>query len=270
MQSMSYYVHDLNPIIVELGPLALRWYGLMYALGFLFAWWWGNRQAALPHYAQQGWSKERYSDVLFYAFLGVIIGGRVGYALFYQWERLLSDPWYLFSVNQGGMSFHGGFLGVVLVLAIFARKMKLSLLQVGDFIAPLAPIGLGLGRIGNFINGELWGRSTELPWAMIFPAAQDGLPRHPSQLYQAGLEGLLLFALLAWYSAKPRATGRVGALFLIGYGSARFAVEFVREPDRHLGTLALGLSMGQWLSVPMILLGVGIWLYAGRQQGQAV
>lgn len=263
MQASYLSFPDINPIILQLGPLALRWYGLMYLLGFLFAWWWGNRQCQKLHYSALGWSKERFSDVLFYGFLGVIVGGRVGYVLFYQFDRFIADPSYLFSISQGGMSFHGGFLGVVTVLALFARKMQLSLLQVGDFIAPLVPIGLGLGRIGNFINGELWGRVSDVPWAMVFPTG-GALPRHPSQLYQAGLEGLLLFVVLAWYSSKPRASGRVSAVFLVGYGCARFLVEFFREPDRQLGYLTFGLTMGQWLSAPMIIAGIALWFYAPR------
>lgn len=254
----------IDPIIVSIGPFDLRWYGLMYLVGFLFALWWGNRQCKMPHYQAQGWNEKVFSDLLFWGFMGVIVGGRVGYVLFYQFPAFAANPLYLFDISSGGMSFHGGLLGVILVLWIYARKLGLSLLQVGDFIAPIVPVGLGAGRIGNFINGELWGRTTEVPWGMVFANAGP-LARHPSQLYQAALEGLLLFIILAVYSRQPRPVGSIGGLFMIGYGSARFVVEYFREPDAHLGTLALGLSMGQWLSIPMIALGVGLLVHAYRR-----
>ena len=187
--------------------------------------------------------------------------------LFYQWQYFLDNPLYLFDITSGGMSFHGGLLGVIAVLWWFAWRNQRSLLAVGDFIAPLVPIGLGAGRIGNFINGELWGRVTEVPWGMVFPAAGE-LPRHPSQLYQAGLEGLLLFVILALYSRKPRPVGSIGGLFLVGYGCARFVVEYAREPDSHLGLLAFGWSMGQWLSMPMIVIGLGLIVLAYKQQNK--
>lgn len=260
--SADYMVHpNIDPIIVSIGPLDLRWYGLMYLVGFLFAWWWGNRQCRMPHYENQGWTEKRFSDLLFWAFMGVILGGRIGYVLFYQFEYFIQNPLYLFDITSGGMSFHGGMLGVIAVLWIFAAKSKRSLLAVGDFVAPLVPVGLGAGRIGNFINGELWGRVTDVPWAMIFPAAGP-LPRHPSQLYQALLEGLVLFIVLALYSRKPRPVGAIGGLFLIGYGLARFVVEYAREPDSHLGLLTFGWSMGQWLSAPMIVAGAVLMLLA--------
>ncbi|RUO78467.1 prolipoprotein diacylglyceryl transferase [Pseudidiomarina taiwanensis] len=247
----------IDPIIFSLGPFDIRWYGLMYLVGLAFAYWWGKRQCQMPHYKAQGWSQEKFSDLLFYGFLGVVIGGRVGYVLFYQWQRFLADPLYLFDFTSGGMSFHGGLLGVILVLWLHAKRNQMSLLQVGDFIAPLAPVGLAAGRIGNFINGELWGRPTDVPWGMVFEYGGP-LARHPSQLYQAALEGILLFIVLAIYSRKPRPVGTIGGVFMIGYGLARFVVEYFREPDAHLGPLALGLSMGQWLSLPMIAL--GLWL----------
>jgi len=253
----------IDPIIVSVGPLDLRWYGLMYLVGFLFAWWWGNRQCRMSHYAAQGWTEQRFSDLLFWAFMGVIIGGRVGYVIFYQWAYFVDNPLYLFDITSGGMSFHGGLLGVITVLWIFAKRNGHSLLAVGDFVAPLVPVGLGAGRIGNFINGELWGRVSDVPWAMVFRGAGD-LPRHPSQLYQAALEGLLLFVVLALFSRKPRPTGAIGGLFLVGYGLARFVVEYAREPDEHLGYLAFGWSMGQWLSAPMVLAGIGLMIYAYR------
>jgi phosphatidylglycerol:prolipoprotein diacylglycerol transferase len=203
--------------------------------------------------------------VLFYGVLGVVLGGRLGYVLFYKLEDYLADPLAILRVWEGGMSFHGGFLGVIVAMLLFARRRGISWLAVTDFIAPLVPLGLAAGRIGNFINGELWGRPTDLPWAMVFPQV-DSLPRHPSQLYQFALEGVALFVILWLYARRPRPTGAVSALFLIGYGSFRFLAEFAREPDAFLGPLALGLSMGQWLSLPMVI--AGVWLLrrtSGRQ-----
>ena len=199
------------------------------------------------------------SDLVFFIVLGVLLGGRVGYVLFYDFGDFLADPISLFKVWQGGMSFHGGLIGVILAMALFARRRNTTFFKVADFVAPLVPIGLGAGRIGNFINGELWGRPTDLPWGMVFRGAGE-LPRHPSQLYQFALEGVLLFVLLWWYASRPRARGAVSAMFLVGYGLFRFVAEFAREPDDFLGLLALNLSMGQWLSLPMIL--GGILLYA--------
>ncbi|WP_258239918.1 prolipoprotein diacylglyceryl transferase [Pseudidiomarina homiensis] len=260
---------SIDPVIFSIGPLALRWYGLMYLLGLAFAYFWGKRQTQMPHYAHQGWTEKRFSDLLFWSFMGVILGGRIGYVLFYQFDYFISNPLYLFDMSSGGMSFHGGLLGVVTVLAIFAWRTQLRFLQIGDFVAPLVPMGLGFGRIGNFINGELWGRTTDVPWAMIFPAAGAD-PRHPSQLYQAALEGLLLFVILALFSRKPRPMGAISGLFLIGYGAARFFIEYFREPDAHLGLLYFGWSMGQWLSAPMIVLGVVmmVWAYRVHQAPQ--
>ena len=249
---------NIDPVLLELGPLKLRWYGLMYLFGFMAAMWLANRKA---DQANSGWTREQVSDLLFFGFLGVILGGRIGYVLFYQTARFLDDPLYLIQIWSGGMSFHGGLLGVIFAILWFARKNQKRFLDVGDFVAPLIPMGLGLGRLGNFINGELWGRVTDLPWAMIFPAAEaGGLPRHPSQLYEFALEGVLLFILLQWYSRKPRKPGAVGGLFLVGYGVARFSVEFVRQPDGHLGLLEAGMSMGQWLSAPMVLIGLFLML----------
>ncbi|RUO62545.1 prolipoprotein diacylglyceryl transferase [Pseudidiomarina insulisalsae] len=255
---------SIDPVIFSIGPLALRWYGLMYLLGLGFAYLWGKRQCEMPHYAKLGWTDKRFSDLLFWSFVGgVIVGGRLGYVLFYQFDYFLANPLYLFDMSTGGMSFHGGLLGVVIVLAIFAKVTNIHLLRVGDFIAPLVPMGLFFGRIGNFINGELWGRVTDVPWAMIFPAAGPE-PRHPSQLYQAALEGLLLFIILAIYSRKPRPMGAVSGLFLVGYGTARFIIENFREPDEHLGLLYFGWSMGQWLSAPMIVVGALMMVWAYR------
>lgn len=245
---------NIDPVLLELGPLKVRWYGLMYLIGFMAAMWLANRKADQP---QSGWTREQVSDLLFFGFLGVILGGRIGYVLFYQTARFIDDPLYLFQIWTGGMSFHGGLLGVIVAIAWFARKNKKTFFAVGDFVAPLIPLGLGLGRLGNFINGELWGRAADVPWAMVFPAYDaGGIPRHPSQLYEFALEGVLLFFIIQWYARKPRTPGAVGGLFLVGYGAARFTVEFFREPDGHLGLLSAGMSMGQWLSTPMILIGL--------------
>jgi phosphatidylglycerol:prolipoprotein diacylglycerol transferase len=246
---------QFDPIAIHLGPFGIHWYGLMYLIGFLSLLWLGKWR--IRHQPQCGFSTRDMDDILFYGALGVILGGRLGYILFYQPGYYLQHPLEILFVWQGGMSFHGGFLGVLAAMALFARKTGKQWLAIMDFVAPLVPLGLGAGRLGNFINGELWGRPTDLPWGMVFPQVDD-LARHPSQLYQFGLEGVLLFAWLWWYSSRPRPAGAVSALFLIGYGASRFAAEFAREPDSFLGPLALNLSMGQWLSLPMVL--AGIWL----------
>lgn len=265
IQQQAWVLPQIDPVIVSLGPVDIRWYGLMYLLGLAFAFWYGNRQVK----RDPNWTSEQFSDLLFWCFLGVVIGGRVGYVLFYQFPRFIENPLYLFDITSGGMSFHGGLLGVIAAIIIFARVKAKAILAVGDFIAPLVPVGLGLGRIGNFINGELWGRPADVPWAMVFPSGGP-VARHPSQLYEAGLEGLLLFFVLWLFTRKPRPIGAVGGLFLIGYGAARFTVEFFREPDEHLGLLSLGMSMGQWLTVPMILVGVVLMVlaYQGRFQSK--
>mgnify|MGYP000327229858 CR=1 FL=1 len=242
---------QIDPVIFSIGPVALRWYGLMYLLGFMGAMMLGNARADRPN---SGWTRDQVSDLLFYGFLGVIIGGRMGYVLFYHFDYFLADPLYLFKVWEGGMSFHGGLLGVITALFIFARTTNKKLLELGDFVAPLVPLGLGFGRIGNFINGELWGRTTDVPWAMVFPNGGP-LARHPSQLYQAALEGFCLFLVLYLFSRKPRPLGMVSGVFLLGYGVCRFIIEFFREPDAHLGLLTLNLSMGQLLTIPMLLAG---------------
>ena len=247
---------DFDPVAFSVGPLAVRWYGLMYLLGFGFAWWLGLRRigrGAAPI------DRRQFDDLIFYAVLGVILGGRLGYVLFYKPGYYASHPLEIPAVWQGGMSFHGGLLGVIAAMGLAARKHKLDFLRLMDFIAPLCPLGIAAGRMGNFINGELWGRPTDLPWGMLFRNA-GGVPRHPSQLYEFALEGLTLFALLWWFSSKPRQRGEVSALFLIGYGCLRFLAEFAREPDSFLGILALGMTMGQWLCVPMIA--GGVWLFA--------
>lgn len=253
---------QFDPIAIHLGPLGIHWYGLMYLAGFLAFLWLGKWR--VKHGPQVGWQESDIDDILFYGALGVILGGRLGYALFYQPGYFISHPLEILALWQGGMSFHGGFLGVLIAMAWFARKTGKRWLSIMDFVAPMVPIGLGAGRMGNFINGELWGRTTDVPWGMVFPKV-DNLARHPSQLYEFGLEGVALFCLLWWYSSKPRSVGAVSALFLIGYGSFRFLVEFTREPDSFLGPLALGMSMGQWLSLPMVLVGIWMLITSGKK-----
>lgn len=251
----------IDPIAVQIGPLAIHWYGLMYVTGFVAFMLLGRWQ--IMHRKWHGWTLEMLDDALFYGALGVVLGGRLGYVLFYQADYFLSHPAEIFAVWQGGMSFHGGFLGVLVAMWLLTRKYPLQWLKVTDFIAPLVPIGLGAGRMGNFINGELWGRATDADYGMVFPNV-DQLPRHPSQLYEFALEGVTLFLLLWWFSRKPRNVGTISALFLMAYGTFRFMVEYTREPDDFLGLLSLGLSMGQWLSLPMVL--VGVWmLYQASQ-----
>ena len=256
-----------DPVAVRIGPLAVHWYGLMYLVGFALFVWLGRRRLQHEPYRSLGWQPRDVEDMLFWGVLGVILGGRLGYVLFYKPLDYLANPLQIFAVWQGGMSFHGGLLGVLIALALWARRRGRPWLQVMDFIAPCVPTGLAAGRIGNFINGELWGRvaSPDLPWAMVFPGAGP-LPRHPSQLYQAALEGVLLFVLLWFYARQPRRLGEVSAAFLTGYGLLRFAAEYFREPDAHLGLLSLGLSMGQWLSLPMVAAGVALWLWARRHR----
>jgi len=249
---------NIDPIIFEVGPIALRWYGLMYLIGFAAAYFLAAKR--LP---RTPWSKEELSDLLFYCFIGVIVGGRFGYVMFYNFSLFLENPIYLFKIWEGGMSFHGGCIGVISAAFIYAKMKQWSFLAVGDFISPLVPIGLAAGRIGNFINGELWGRETSVWWAFVFPGADN--PRHPSQLYQFALEGMALFAILWLYSAKPRPVGSVGGLFLLGYGIFRFFVEFFREPDAHLGLYDIGLSQGQLLCIPMMLAGLGLIIYANKK-----
>ncbi|MGM9453058.1 prolipoprotein diacylglyceryl transferase [Legionella bozemanae] len=246
----------INPVAFSIGPLQVHWYGLMYLIGFVSGWLLGHWRA--KHY-RLDWTSEQISDLIFYAALGVIIGGRVGYMLFYNFPELLHDPLSLFKIWQGGMSFHGGLLGVALALWLFSLKSKKSFLEIGDFIAPLVPIGLGAGRIGNFINGELWGRVTDVPWGMVYGHV-DNQPRHPSELYEFGLEGIGLFLLVWIYARKPRPVGRISAVFLMGYAVCRIIAEFFRQPDPQLGYIAFGwLTMGQILSIPMLLLGFWLW-----------
>ncbi|OGA53514.1 MAG: prolipoprotein diacylglyceryl transferase [Betaproteobacteria bacterium RIFCSPLOWO2_12_FULL_62_58] len=252
---------QFDPIALQLGPLAVRWYGLMYLVAFALVWWFGRYR--IKTNPGGVWSAKDLDDALFYGIVGTILGGRFGYVLFYKFGEYVAEPWRIFFVWEGGMSFHGGLLGVIFALWLYARSRRQDWLAVTDFIAPLVPLGLAAGRLGNFINAELWGRPTDGPWAMIFPNV-DRMPRHPSQLYEFALEGLALFAVLWWYSSKPRPRGAVSALFLIGYGVFRFSVEYTREPDSYLGLLAFGLSMGQWLSLPMIAAGIALLVWSHR------
>jgi len=254
---------QFDPIAVSLGPLAIRWYGLMYLMAFGLFFFLGRYRAGRDEW--RGVSHALLDDLLFFGVLGVVLGGRLGYVLFYKPLYYAAHPLEIFAVWQGGMAFHGGFLGVLVGVWWVARRHGIGWLALTDFIAPLIPCGLAAGRMGNFINGELWGRAADLPWAMVFQ--QGGpVPRHPSQLYQFALEGLLLFAILWLYSAKRRPTGAVSGAFLLGYGLFRFTAEYFREPDNFLGLLALDLSMGQWLSLPMIGAGAGFlaWSYGRR------
>ena len=251
---------NFDPVVFSLGPLAVRWYGLMYLAGFAAAWWLGLRrigQGLAPL------SRAQFDDVLFGSIVGVILGGRLGYVLFYKPAYFLSHPIEILAIWQGGMSFHGGFLGVLAAMAFVAWRQRVNWWYLMDFVAPLVPLGIGAGRLGNFINGELWGRVTDLPLGMVFRGAGN-LPRHPSQLYEMALEGIALFVLLWWFSSRPRPRGQVSALFLVGYGAFRFVCEFAREPDNFLGFLALGLTMGQWLSAPMLLAGICLFAWSRR------
>lgn len=254
---------QIDPVAISLGPLKIHWYGLTYLVGFVAGWWLGRLRARKP------WSplnEDQVGDLLFYIALGVIFGGRFGYVVFYNFDAFIADPLWLLRVWEGGMSFHGGLLGVMLALWWYGRKVGSGFWRMADFVAPLVPVGLGAGRIGNFINGELWGKPTDVPWGMVFPQAPDALARHPSQLYQFALEGVLFFIILWWFSAKPRPRMAVSGLFLVCYGVFRFLVEFVRQPDPQLGYLAFDwLTMGQVLSFPMILAGAGLMLIAYRR-----
>ncbi len=256
----------IDPVAIAIGPLKIHWYGLTYLVGFVGGWWLGRIRTRKP------WSpinREQMDDLLFYLALGVILGGRFGYVIFYNFDLFLADPLWLFRVWEGGMSFHGGLLGVMFAMWWYGRKVGTGFWKLAEFVDPLVPVGLGAGRIGNFINGELWGKPTDVPWAMVFPTAPDALARHPSQLYQFALEGVALFAILWWFSAKQRPRMAVSGMFLIFYGIFRFLVEFVREPDPQLGYLAFDwLTMGQVLSTPMILAGIGLVLIAYRRRSQ--
>jgi len=258
---------QFDPVAMHIGPLAIRWYGLMYIVGFALFVILGKLRARQN--LLTGWHPRDVDDMLFFGVIGVILGGRLGYVLFYKPAHYLANPLEILQLWQGGMSFHGGFLGVLIALWFFARRRNKRWLEVTDFVAPLIPLGLAAGRLGNFINGELWGRVTNVPWAMVFPQVDD-MPRHPSQLYEFGLEGLLLFVVLWVYTVRRRPIGAASGLFLIGYGACRFAAEFFREPDSFLGLLAFGLTMGQWLSLPMIAVGIAmmVWAYAHANKAE--
>jgi len=254
---------QFDPVALSLGPIAIRWYGLMYLVAFGLFFFLGRYRAKRDPW--RGVSYALIDDLLFFGVLGVVLGGRLGYVLFYKPGYYAAHPLEIFAVWQGGMAFHGGFLGVLVAVWWVARRHRIGWLALTDFIAPLIPCGLAAGRMGNFINGELWGRASDVPWAMIFSHGGP-VPRHPSQLYQFALEGLLLFAILWLYSARQRPAGAVSGAFLLGYGVFRFAAEYFREPDNFLGLLAFDLSMGQWLSLPMIAVGAGVlaWAYGRR------
>jgi phosphatidylglycerol:prolipoprotein diacylglycerol transferase len=259
---------QIDPVAVAVGPLKVHWYGLMYLLGFVAGWLLGRLRAGRPAYPL--WTREMVDDIVFYIVVGIIAGGRLGYMLFYGFDAILANPLNILKVWEGGMSFHGGLIGVLIAMGLFARKHRLHFFQVGDFIAPLVPPGILFGRIGNFINGELWGHATVVPWGMrlpcerfpeycagLAPGSDWSMALHPSQLYEAGLEGVLLFLLLWWFSSRPRPMMAVSGMFLLLYGLFRFAVEFVRVPDAHIGYLAFDwFTMGQLLSTPMIVAGV--------------
>ncbi len=256
---------QFDPVAFSLGPLSVRWYGLAYLAGFALFWLLGRVRAKE---VWRGIDSEGVEDLLFYGMLGIILGARLGFCLFYQPSWYLSHPLDIFKVWQGGMSAHGGMLGAITAIAWFSHVKKVSFLRIADFVVPLAPLGIFFGRLGNFVNGELWGRfaSETLPWAMIFPQSGSFAPRHPSQLYEAFGEGLFLFLLLWIYSRKPRATGQVAGLFCVGYAIARFVAEFFREPDAYLGFGLFGLSRGQWLTVPVFLVGVVLFLLAKKSR----
>lgn len=256
---MLHYPH-FDPVLASIGPFAIHWYGLMYLIGFLGAWWLARLRAE-----RIGISKQAVGDMIFYGALGVVLGGRIGYAIFYGWDYLVADPLWLFRVWDGGMSFHGGLLGVLIAIVLFARKHQLHFMELCDFIAPIVPIGLGAGRIGNFINQELPGRISHVAWAIDYPKYGPE-PRHPSAIYQCLTEGLLLFAVLWWVSRKPRRRGLLAGLFVLLYGCFRFFTEFFRRPDPQLGFIAFNwLTMGQLLCVPMILIGGALLIWSRRQ-----
>jgi phosphatidylglycerol:prolipoprotein diacylglycerol transferase len=252
---------EIDPVAIDLGVLQIRWYGLSYLAGLALAWWLLSVRAKR---SEGSWTDEQVADLIFYCAVGLIIGGRLGSVLFYNLPYYLSNPLDILKVWQGGMSFHGGLIGVLAAMWFFKLKTQKYFFSVSDFVGPVVPVGLGLGRIGNFINGELWGKPSDLPWAMVFPSPAAGqIPRHPSQLYEALLEGLILFMLLWWFSSGQRPRMAVSGLFFLFYGYFRFMVEFVREPDAHIGYIAGGwLTMGMVLSLPMVIAGIILLLLA--------
>ncbi|WCN12154.1 prolipoprotein diacylglyceryl transferase [Marinomonas mediterranea] len=247
---------NIDPIAISVGPIAVHWYGIMYLIGFVSAYYLGCYRAKTSNGL---WDQDKVSDMIFYGAIGVILGGRVGYILFYQFASFIDNPLIVFRIWEGGMSFHGGLIGVIIAMYIFAKRYNKHMIDVLDFVAPVVPIGLGAGRLGNFIGGELWGRETDVSWAMIFPHDPLQLTRHPSQLYQFALEGAALFAILWFFSRRQKPRYAVSGMFLIFYGLFRIFVEFFREPDAHIGYLAFGwLTEGQLLSFPMVVLGAGL------------
>ncbi len=258
---------NIDPVALDFGFVKIHWYGITYVVGILLAWCLLRYRGRQPYW---GFNDEQISDLIFYAMLGIIVGGRLGSVLFYNFSDYIQRPIEIFYIQQGGMSFHGGLLGVIIAVWFYARKINTSFFKLTDYIAPVVPLGLGSGRIGNFINGELWGGPSDLPWAMIFPdPAAGGIARHPSQLYEALLEGLVLFIILWWFSKTPRPVKAVSGLFLLGYGIFRFMVEFVRVPDQHIGYLAFDwFTMGQLLTLPMIIIGLFLMTLAYKQKLQ--
>ena len=257
---------QIDPVAFALGPISIHWYGIMYIVAFGGAW-------ALASYRAKknpgSWTSDQISDLIFYGARGAVLGGRMGSVFFYNFDRFLSDPVWLLRVWEGGMSFHGGFLGVLLALYFYSRSLNKTLFEIMDFVAPIVPFGLGVGRIGNFIGGELWGRPTEAAWGMVFPHV-DQLPRHPSQLYEFALEGVALFCIVWWFSARSRPRCAVAAMFAIAYGSFRFFIEFFRQPDQDIGFIALDwLTMGQLLSAPMVIAGL-LLLYFSYNRSEAL
>ena len=255
---------QFDPVAIAVGPVAIHWYGLMYLIAFAQFWWLGKWR--IERGLAPGWKAEALDDLIFYGVLGVILGGRLGQVLFYEPGYYLAHPAEILAVWKGGMSFHGGLLGVFVAMIFIARKYGRRWLEVTDFIAPLVPLGLAAGRLGNFINGELWGRPADpaLPWAMIFPYV-DAVPRHPSQLYQMAGEGLTLFVVLWLHARRPQPVGAVSGAFLIGYGAFRFLAEYFRSPDAGIFGTSHVVSMGQWLSLPMIAAGVVLLLWSRRR-----
>ncbi len=280
----SFYFHAVDPVAFRVGGFGIYWYSLMYLVAFGQFWLLGRLRAAR---SDAPLAPQQVADLLFWGVIGVVVGGRLGYVLFYAFSDLLADPLLLFRIRDGGMSFHGGLVGVIVVIWASGRHYGCGLLRMADFVVPLIPLGLAVGRLGNFIGGELWGRKTDVPWAVIFPESiehggrvsqalyrqyeaglLDEFARHPSQLYQAALEGLALFAILWWFSSRPRPAGAISGLFLAGYGVFRFIAEFFREPDAHLGFVALDwMTMGQVLSAPMIVAGVGLMVWSYKKAG---
>tara|TARA_Y100000814_G_scaffold250973_1_gene197741 strand:+ start:1571 stop:2368 length:798 start_codon:yes stop_codon:yes gene_type:complete len=244
---------QFDPVAISIGPISIHWYGVMYLFAFGGAWALASsRREKCTH----SWSKEQISDLVFYSSMGAVLGGRLGSVFFYNFDRFIEDPLWLFRVWEGGMSFHGGFLGVLIAVFFYSQSIKRGFWETIDFVAPCVPFGLGAGRLGNFIGGELWGRPTEVPWGMVFPNVDD-LARHPSQLYELALEGITLFIIIWWFSAKPRPRMAVSGIFALFYGSFRFFIEFFREPDMHIGFVFFDwLTMGQLLSLPMVILGL--------------